>query len=211
MEDVVKHAKSYEATLYGQSKLSGYPEINRFKSDYKRQQNQQKLKNDKSNKNKFNKSCNGCGGNFHGFKKRSTSCPAWGKTCNFSGTPNHHSNVCRQKPNDSNDSNDRVEKSSDNEDNSAAHTIAHVRYEKILLPLSPALRNVHLIEADLTPFPANGNCKPTENLIFPDSGASICLAETEHLPQLDLAQRNIMLCYKRITAVGGSTLICKCL
>ena len=140
MEDVVKHAKSYEATLYGQSKLSEYPEINRFKSDYKRQQNQQKLKNDKSNKNKFNKSCNGCGGNFHGFKKRSTSCPAWGKTCNFSGTPNHHSNVCRQKPNDSNDSNDRVEKSSDNEDNSAAHTIAYVRYEKILLPLSPALK-----------------------------------------------------------------------
>ena len=42
LEDVVKHAQSYDAALYDQSKLSENPELNHFKSDYKRQQNQQK-------------------------------------------------------------------------------------------------------------------------------------------------------------------------
>ena len=84
------------------------------------------------------------------------------KTCNFCGTPNHYSSVRRQKPNDSNDSNDRVEKFSESKDDSAVHIIAHVRYKGDTFTTVSSVKNVHLIKADLKPFPANGNHKPIQ-------------------------------------------------
>ena len=40
LEYVVKHAQSYEAAFYDQSKLCENLKINRFKADYKRRYNQ---------------------------------------------------------------------------------------------------------------------------------------------------------------------------
>ena len=44
--------------------------------------------------------------------------------------------------------------------------------------------------------------------VFPDSGASICLAGTQHLKELNIIQQELIPCNKRIAVVGGETLPC---
>ena len=43
---------------------------------------------------------------------------------------------------------------------------------------------------------------------FTVSGASICITVTQHLPEFDIDERNLLQCNKTINAVGGSTLTC---
>ena len=52
------------------------------------------------------------------------------------------------------------------------------------------------------------NCNPVLINIFPDSGATICLAGQHHLQQLNLKQENLICCHKEVKAVGGFNLIC---
>ena len=51
------------------------------------------------------------------------------------------------------------------------------------------------------------NRNPVLINIFPDSGASICLAGPHQLPQLNLKQKDLIRCHKEVKAVGGSKLI----
>ena len=44
--------------------------------------------------------------------------------------------------------------------------------------------------------------------IFPNSGASICLAGSHHLQELNLKQEDLICCHRKVKAVGGSKLIC---
>ena len=44
--------------------------------------------------------------------------------------------------------------------------------------------------------------------IFPDSGASICLAGRQHIAKFNLDTYNLIPWYKQVKAVGGSKLIC---
>ena len=50
---------------------------------------------------------------------------------------------------------------------------------------------------------------PISIKIFPDSGASICLAGIDYLSQLHLLHSDLTPCQKKVTAIGGSTLLCK--
>ena len=43
---------------------------------------------------------------------------------------------------------------------------------------------------------------------FPDSGASICLANFNHILQMNLSPSDLLPSFKRVTAVGGSTINC---
>ena len=45
--------------------------------------------------------------------------------------------------------------------------------------------------------------------IFPDSGAGICLAGTQHLKDLNITTNDLIPCKKKVMAVGGSTLTCR--
>ena len=45
-------------------------------------------------------------------------------------------------------------------------------------------------------------------MIFPDSGASICIAGPKHIQSLGLTLKDLIPCYKEIRAVGGSILTC---
>ena len=65
--------------------------------------------------------------------------------------------------------------------------------------------NTQEIQAQIT---VNGRAPITTN-IFPDSGASICLAGTSHLNILGLKDTDLSPCHKRVMAVGGSILTCK--
>ena len=53
-----------------------------------------------------------------------------------------------------------------------------------------------------------GPSKSVQIPIFPDSGASICLAGTKHLHLLGIHSDNLIPCRKKVTAVGGSILVC---
>ena len=50
---------------------------------------------------------------------------------------------------------------------------------------------------------------PISIKIFPDSGASICLAGIDYLSQLHLLHSDLTPCQKKVTAIGDSTLLCK--
>ena len=50
---------------------------------------------------------------------------------------------------------------------------------------------------------------PISIKIFPDSGTSICLAGIDYLSQLHLLHSDLTPCQKKVTAIGGSTLLCK--
>ena len=50
---------------------------------------------------------------------------------------------------------------------------------------------------------------PISIKIFPDSGASICLAGIDYLSQLHLLHSDLTPCQKKVTAIGGSTLVQK--
>ena len=46
-------------------------------------------------------------------------------------------------------------------------------------------------------------------MIFPDSGASICLGGAKHVKSLELDIRSLIPCHKMVKAVGGSVLACR--
>ena len=52
------------------------------------------------------------------------------------------------------------------------------------------------------------NLQPTTVKIFPDSGASICLAGPHHLNQLKLTKNDLILCHKEVKAVGRTICLC---
>ena len=128
--------------------------------------------------------CSGCGAFDHGQKganDRPTHCPAWGNVCHNCNIPNHFIRVCRQpkKP----------------KDDARAISVAQAIDDRINVSISPSLPR-------LQQHPP-ANCK-----VFPDSGASICLAGTVHLRELNLEKKQLIPCFKQITVVGGSTLNC---
>ena len=88
--------------------------------------------------------------------------------------------------------------------------IAHVTYEKSTDSYTATATNVHEIPASITPMlpKATGPAKTTTMMIFPDSGAGICLAGPQHVSKLGVTLESLIPCKKKVTAVGGSVLSC---
>jgi len=229
LEDVVKHSEAFEAAIHDQSKLQDPSDVMSARvSDFKRM-NQTRLNNSwtqqqpkaatsqqppRSSLNRdtppaeghrgahFSKSlqrtnqrqriCPGCGLTTH--INRMDECKAWGQNCNNCNTPNHFAKVCRQPKRDS-----------------ASAIIANVEYDqpKESFTTANANKDIRFVPAEITPM-INGNHLATRTAqIFPDSGADICLAGTKHLENLGIQAEQLTPCCKKVTAVGGSALICK--
>ena len=187
LEDVVKHAESFEAAQRDQSTLHQSAEIMSARSEYKR----------RNEKSKQTRPCSGCGSHSHGQQgtsDRRNQCPAWGKVCNNCKIENHFMQVCRQKKHKSSDT--------------ANALIAHVRYNHGSdIYTSPTMAEE--IPASINPALPRHQHRCASVKIFPDSGASICIAGLEHLHALGITQSDLVPCIKRVTAVGGSQIICK--
>ena len=181
LEDIVKHSEAFEIALHDQQALQQPSPIHAARiSDYKK------------NKQPSNKRpCSGCGSLDHQSFERSRKCPAWGKSCLNCSNKNHYANVCRQPK----------------QTESANALIAQVSqpYQS-----KTTGNQTTEIPAELTFLSPNNNTQfqPKSVLIFPDSGASICIAGTKHLPEFGIDKPNLIPCNKTITAVGGSTLTC---
>ena len=185
LEDIVKHSEAFEIALHDQQALQQPTQFTAARvSDYK-----------KSKQPSLNKRpCSGCGSLDHQSFERSRKCPAWGKSCLNCSNKNHYANVCRQPK----------------KSESANALIAHVSYPIQSNQSKTTPNQMTEIPAELTFLSSNNNTlfHPKSVLIFPDSGASICIAGTKHLPEFGIDKPNLLQCNTTITAVGGSTLTC---
>ena len=110
----------------------------------------------------------------------------WGKTCNNCKIPNHFASVGRQKSNES-----------------ASALIAHVNYnsQSDTLYTVSSINTTNEIPAMIySNKPAHKNLKTITIQIFPDSGASICLAGPHDLDQMGLKHHNLIPCQKEVSS-----------
>ena len=229
LEDIIKHAEAFETALHDQTKLQDSSSIARI-SDYKRQNDSRYKKpfdlkpfNKKSfdehnstkkpNHQRLGRNqnpCHGCG-KFHAGDRREV-CPAYGRKCEYCGKDNHFASTCFQKDRDRRNTRTAHlhEESEEEEEDCANAIIAHVTYKKSTDSFTATNANVQEIPASLTPkLPtATEAASPTTMMIFPDSGAGICLAGPQHVSKLGIVMKDLIPCRKRVTAVGGSVLSC---
>ena len=189
LQETVKHAEAFETALRDQTKLSNEPSAEIFSArDTTNRNTSVKFKPNR------HKTCSGCGSFNHGSpgsNDRSTKCPAWGKTCNQCGRTNHSASVCRQ--------------TNPSKSVNSKELIAHIKHNltnDTYTPASPTSSNE--IFASITPGHFNSiNIDSITLPVFPDSGASICLAGTEHLKLLNIDLKELIPSSKRISVVGG--------
>ena len=195
LEDIIKHYEAYESAQHNQwplhksteasiAHISLYQQGKFFPTQPLAKQ---------ANKSKSTRPCPSCGSQSHdqrGSNDCPTKCPAWGKFCNHCKIPHHFASVCQRKPSES-----------------ASALITQIYYDS----QSDACHTISLIQ-DINEIPAlicstksnHCNCNPVLINIFPDSGASICLAGPHHLQQLNLKWEDLICCHKEVKAVGGS-------
>ena len=89
----------------------------------------------------------------------------------------------------------------------ASDPVAHVHYDSNIDAFTSP-ENTEEIKAEILPSVPNSYIVRLD--IFPDSGENICLAGLRHLQQMGLHSSQLCQCHKRVKAVGGSILICKC-
>ena len=224
LDDIIKHAEAFETALHDQTKLHDSSSISRI-SDYKRQSDSRYKKpfddhNSKrrpnqqhSSRNDNHKTCFNCGKSHTGNRREV--CPAMGHKCEYCGKDNHFASACFQKNRDrQNARTAHVHEGSDEEDcakDCANAIIAHVTYMKSTDSFTTTTNTrIQEIPASLTPkLPrATETASPVTMMIFPDSGAGICLAGPQHVSKLGILMKDLIPCRKRVTAVGGSTLSC---
>lgn len=188
LEDIVKHSEAFKTAMRDQQKLQ-LSDLHAFRSSTCKK-NHASSSNDPpapppSSGNKKHP-CSGCGSLSHGqkgAKDRPTHCPAWGTTCHNCQIPNHFSRVCLR--------------GKDHVGGLIAKLSTNANVEQIDVKISPCLER----HRQTCPQPVTVN-------VFPDSGASICLAGLQHLSTMGLSADALLPCTKTVTVVGGSKIYC---
>ena len=209
LELVIKHCEAFETALRNQSLLQDVSDVNSARSAY--QKNKRIHPAALKQPNKQNKPCTGCGSTNHWSMERASKCPAWGKECGTCHKSNHFSKVCRFNRNR------KVQFEEDVECLEAL--IAHLTFDKSKDTFTTTSNSiVEEISATLTAFSPSQDSRHSGNIpihsgkrsrIFPDSGASICIAGPHHLDQLGLSVKHLIPSRKIVRAVGGFKLACK--
>ena len=165
--------------------------------------------------------CTGCGSTQHSSKDRSSRCPAWGKACLKCSRQNHFSHVCRSGTYTAQEIDDpgAIASLMAHIHDPNAELCGHVCFNQGDGTFSrPSGHAVQEIDATLIPFsptpdPRPQNQQPRDTAptilkVFPDSGASICLAGPQHLTAMGLNSTHLIPCNKTVRAVGGFTMTC---
>ena len=224
LEAVINHAEAFETAILDQSKLQTQESSDAmaFRSSNYRRQNDNRRKPMREKRNQSNSTntrpCKGCGSDSHGSHaaERREKCPAWGKVCDYCSKSNHLAKVClnrnqqdtHQRRNTTEDIDPAIAEIISEQDEFARAFVAAVKYDSETGSYTSTLANIHEIPANMTPLLRRHHHKPTTLMIFPDSGASICLAGPQHLEKLGVSPAHLFSCRKKVTAVGGSQLVC---
>ena len=207
LEEIQKNAQAFETALHDQSKLSDPADVMAASgSNFRRYPPRKSTYQDQSQHSR--RSCSGCGSTDHGQGMRTSVCPAWGKNCLNCDTPNHFARVCRQKKREGS-----YQKQPATKADSASALIAQVEFHRDTQTYTSvaALNNVTEIPAEVTPLSQTNQKVGTAKtmMVFPDSGASICLAGPQHIQAMGIDARSLIPCSKQVRAVGGSVLTCQ--
>lgn len=121
-------------------------------------------------------------------------CPAWNDKCDYCQYTGHWSTVCRKKETEGVN----------------ALQLAHIIYDSSTDTFTSPTKEVQEIPALLTPFNRDTQYNNTASQlkIFPDSGATVCIAGTNHLKILGTRMDFLIPTNKSVTAVGGTKLTC---
>ena len=205
LDKVFKHAQAFESAVRDQNQLSDNMSEAMRVSDYKQQTKGSLYRQPQALKHKI-KPCPGCGSSSHNQGNRSSVCPAWGKNCLNCNLPNHFAKVCRQPVQKNTRVQNRVQMISDD----PLQAYVELDHTNETYTSVSAVNNIQQIPAEITliAHQTSGQNQST-TLIFPDSGAGICLAGTKHLQKLGISSKDLIPCSKRVVAVGGSTLTCQ--
>ena len=121
--------------------------------------------------------------------------PCLGKNCLNCKIPNRFACVCRQQ----------------SQSDSAQALIASVEYDQDsdTFTTTTTFTSIEEIPSIFSPsLPRHQHINPVKMNVFPDSGASICLAGPQHIAKFNLETHDLIPCYKQVKAVGGSKLTC---
>ena len=205
VSNVENHAAAFEAALADQSKLNPTSEVMQANTYNKKRLDTQTRPRDTTRRPR-RWPCSGCGSQTHGttHADRVSKCPAWGKTCRNCDNPNHYATACRMPLNP-----DKEREKTD----TAAALIAQVEFNEKSDCYSTisAISDTQEIPMQLTPTTQSKSPAGTTNtaLVFPDSGASICLASPQHLQKLGVDPQSLIPSTRQVKAVGGSILTCQ--
>ena len=215
LEDITKHCEAFEAAIRDQTKISdsSSQEVMRFTQPHSRQREpgnirrdftaQAKAKPRTSNaQSQQTEACQGCGSPSHGPNNmnRKRDCPAWKIQCKTCKRFSHFTRMCQQRQ--------RTEHFTDEDDTLMALVEEDTQTGKFSTVCK--INQIQEIPAIITPQPTNNRkTPPKEVLIFPDSGAGICLASPQHAKNLGLKYSDLTPSKKKVVAVGGTTMTCK--
>ena len=210
LDAIVQHATAIEAAVRDQSQIvsssvdsdhvfaarqSQYQreKANHFQRSSNSSQSSHFQRSSNSSRKFQKKPCNGCGSDQHGGFERSTKCPAWGHECEKCGRSNHFSKVCFREELSVN----------------SVNLVAHVKYNPQQDSFTSATDSADLVTATMSPKLSACKSRSATVQLFPDSGASICLAGPQHLDAVNVQLKELIPCNKKVVAVGGSELVCK--
>ena len=187
--DVVNHAKSFDSALRDHVDI----QTNNINNDsvLAARSSYQRNKQVSYNKN-ANSGCMHCGGerNHKTHKERAKHCPAFGKKCDNCHKYNHYTHLCLGKKTD----------------NTALALVCEIN--ELSHNNSVNAINVNNNEILMSLCPESFSKKSTLMKVFPDSGASICIAGPNHLLSLNFNVNNLHKCHKLVTTAGGHKLVC---
>lgn len=174
LEDIVKHAEAFELVVHDQQALQNTTSYHACAAqiyDYQRHKNQQSKK-----------PCYSCVSQSHQSFERSRACLAWSKSCLNCNTKNYFANIWWQ-PKKSESVNALISQIS--HWNTRTASISAINNQ-----------NQNSCSANVFTYTSFKLFKPKLVLIFCDSGASICTAGMQHLPEFDIDERNLLHCNK---------------
>ena len=94
-------------------------------------------------------------------------------------------------------------------DDSDNELMAHVQLMGDVYTTISSVSCTQEIPAEVTPLIKYKKPTTATVSIFPDSGAGICLAGTQHVHNIGISLKDLTMCNKKVMAVGGTILTCK--
>ena len=205
LDQVIDYAEAHESALRDQSTLANNGDANSDNVYGIRSTNNNRNRNRNRNNQRNTPAlpqaqaaptpCTGCGGTAHG-PDRASQCPAWGQTCLYCGRANHLATACRRNPQRQQQQQQQRGVNSISQlslvpgysvthyENNNIEYLMIVKHDPSTDTYTAVNTNIEVIQCTIIVGHPSCRKAPVTTDIFPDSGASICLAGPQHILML---------------------------